>query len=160
MKQDFDLNIEGLEQVNNIIKNLPLEMKDKIIQDVNRQAAIIVKKEIENNIPDGDNNKPSSKKAESGVVIKQSSKTGFFIGFKKQNWYVKLIELGTKVRKVGKKKEGKYKSGNRGSISRQPFIQPAHDSAIPKVIEFLNKNYLAAIDKAVKKQLRKVNRKK
>jgi HK97 gp10 family phage protein len=159
-QQDFDFNVQGLEQIDNLIKNLPKEVTEKIQQDIHKQAAKIVKKQLEDDAPDGVNDKSNDDKAASNVVIKSEGKSGVNIGFKKKVWYVKLIEMGTKVRNVGKKKGGKYKSGNRGKIDRKPFIEQSHETAAPVVVEFLQQNYLKLLNNAIKKQLRKVNKKK
>lgn len=160
-RKDIDFKIEGIAQVDKMLKDLPLALNQSIMRDVNKAAAKIAKAQLEEDTPVGDNDKKQSDKAESNVTIvndKKSKTGGVLLGFKKRSWYILLQEIGTKVRQLTGK--GKYKSGNRGKIERKPFILESHQKAFPAVIEFMQKNYLKIVNKSLKKNARKFNKAK
>jgi HK97 gp10 family phage protein len=148
--QDFNFKIEGIEEINKILDTLPKAINDKIQADLNKQAANIVKKELQALSPEGNNDKKHKSKISANVVVKKSINNSFLIGFTKKVWYVKLLEMGTIVRKtLGK---GRYRSGaNRGVLIRKPFIESAHHTAAQKAVEFLRTNYLKIVDRSIRK---------
>lgn len=156
----FDFKIEGIKEVQQLLKTLPASVNAKVQADLNQQAAKIVQAELIANAPDGDNNSKPKNKIESNVVIKteKGSKSAKIIGFTKRVWYVKLIEMGTAVRTVLGKNDGFRKGANRGSMPSTPFIAKSHSDAAPKVIQFLQENYLKIIQKSIKKQAKAVQR--
>lgn len=151
--------IKGLREVNQMLSQLPKAVNDKVLYDLNRSGGNIVKKAIEEAVPDSNTDKASKDKIAANVVVKKNpdDKTGVLIGFLKKVWYVKLMEMGTKVRNtLGK---GKYKKkANRGTITRKPFVEQAHAEAYPKVIEHFTTNYLKIVNKSIKRQLNKLKR--
>jgi len=151
---DFNFNIKGIEEVNNILKTLPNSINERIQSDINRKGASIVKAELKESAPEGDNNKKQKEKIGDNVIIKKSSSTGFFIGFTKKVWYVKLLEMGTVVRQtLGK---GKYAAGaNRGLIIRKPFIEKAHNETASKVVDYITTNYLKIVNRSLKRLTKK-----
>lgn len=158
-RSDIKFEIEGLEEVKKMLRTLPQQVNDKIIYDINRQAANIVKKELEDSAPDSNTSKKSKNKIANSIVIakQRGSKSGVNIGFKKRVWYVTLMERGTKVRTL--KGKGKYKKGtNRGKITRKPFVSQAHQRAFPKAVQYFTDNFLKIVNRSIKKQLRRVNK--
>ncbi len=152
MNDDITLNIIGLEEVQKLLSSLPNEVSSKIQMDLLMKGAQIAKKDLESAAAanEGNNDKPSGDKLSANVVIKRDSKSNSVnIGFKKKVWYVKLIERGTAVRET--------KAGaNRGAMQKKPFVSQSHDESVPKILDFLTKNFLGIIDKAIKKQLKRV----
>jgi HK97 gp10 family phage protein len=151
---EFKLKVDGLEELKKMLATLPDDVNAKIQADINRAGANIVKKELQAAAPEGDSTKKSGQAIAENVIIKKNGKASFLIGFSKRVWYVKLLELGTKVRQtLG---GGKYKEGaNRGKIDRKPFIEQAHYHAAKKVTETISEKYLSIINRSIKKQLKK-----
>ena len=151
MADNIKFKIEGIEQVNKMLSTLPKELSDRVLLDINKQVGKIVQKELQQNAPEGNNDKSSKQKIEENVVVKKSdTKTGVLVGFTKKVWYVKLLELGTKVRRtLGK---GKYKKrANRGRITRRPFIERSHLNAYPKAVDYFVNNYLKIVNRSLKR---------
>jgi HK97 gp10 family phage protein len=147
--------IIGLEEVKKALRELPRSINERIQLDVNRKAGLIVKKEMQETAPEGNNTKKSRNKASQNILIKRSkSKSGIFVGISRAIFYMAFRELGTKVRSLLGR--GKYRKGtNRGRMTPKKWIEPAHRSALPKVVDFMNKNYLKIINNSLKKQLRR-----
>jgi HK97 gp10 family phage protein len=156
--KDFKFEIKGINEVRKMLSSLPQEVNDKILFDINKAAARIVKKQLEEDAPDSNSDKKNADKVSANVVIKKSkSKTGVNIGFKRKVWYTTLIERGTRVRKtLGK---GKYRKGaNRGKMTRKPFIAQAHQKAAPAVVNYFTTNYLKLVNRSLKRQAARINR--
>lgn len=159
MAQDFSYAIEGLDVVQKMLKTLPQTVQDKTLYNVFRSAANIVKQEIEQAAPDGDNSKKSKNKIANNIIVKKDkrSSTGVLIGFHKRAFAARFFIKGTKVRQT--KGKGKYKAGaNRGEMQRNDFLTPAHTRATPKVIEYVSKNYLSIVNRSLKAQARRLNK--
>jgi HK97 gp10 family phage protein len=154
MPQDIKFNIQGIDEVNKILSQLPKSVNERVQLDLHKQAAKVVKEEIANRAPDGNNNKSSSAKIENNILIVKApeSKSSVWVALSKNVFYAKFIERG--VNYVRKTKTGK----ETGSLPRRPFIEPAHLAAFPKVVQYLSDNYLKLVNKAVKKQARKISR--
>lgn len=156
MANQIKFEILGIKEVQKMLADIPKEFSDKIQFDLNKAAGKIVEKELQQSVPVGNNDKSSKNKAENNTLVtKSDSKSGVYVGFNKRAWYVKLIERGTKVRQT--KGRGKYKKkANRGTVNRKPFIEAAYDRAAPKAVKYLSDNYLKLLNKAIRKQVRKV----
>ncbi|MBS1949850.1 MAG: hypothetical protein OJF59_002520 [Cytophagales bacterium] len=154
--KDISLNLQGVDEVITALDQLGKDLELKIIQDVIMKSALIAKKDLEQSAPDGNDNKPNADKLRNSVRAVKNDKAGASVGFSPRAAYIaRFNEFGTKVREVGKKKDGKYKSGNRGSMPRHPFILDSHNRSIPKIIDFLNDNFLKLINNSLKKNMRK-----
>lgn len=155
----FDFKIEGLDEVKKMLASLPVSVNEKVQRDLNTKAAYMVKAAIEQAAPDGDNDKKNANKIANNVVVKneKGSKSNKLIGFTKRAWYVKLIEYGTAVRSLLGK--GKYKSGNRGSVTPNPFVLKTHNAVAPKVVEYLKTNYVKLVSNSIKRQSKAIARK-
>jgi HK97 gp10 family phage protein len=152
-KNGVQFDIDGLDQINKLLSDLPKEINSKISEGIHREAAKIAKAEIEKSVPVGDNDKPSSNKIENNVVIaKGKVKGSIVVGFSPKVWYVRLIERGTKVRETNG-------GANRGSMERKPFIKQAHERSFEAVINHLNQNYGKLIEKSLKRLAKKLNKK-
>jgi HK97 gp10 family phage protein len=145
--------IEGLAELNKLLESLPKDLQDKLAYDINRQAGNIAAQVIRENVPVGDNDKPADEKLENNVVVaKGKGKTTVLVGFnKKAGAIARWIEKGTKVRATS---EGE----NRGEIEPQPFIEKAHQKALPAIISFMNTNYLKLIERSMRKHIKKLNK--
>jgi HK97 gp10 family phage protein len=153
--QDIKFKIQGLEQVKSMLRTLPQEINAKLMRDLHRSAARVVKTEIASSVPESNSDKRSADKMVNNVGIENAkdSKTGVNVGFKRRVWYSMLIERGTRLRTT--KGKGRYKKkAVRGRIKPHPFLSRAHQSAVPKAVEYLANNYLRIINRSIKKQLR------
>lgn len=155
MAKGIQFKIEGIKEVQQMLKKLPQAVNDKVSYDINRAAGKIVQQQLQADTPEGINDKASADKASSNVIITRSktSKNGVWIGFAKRVWYiVNVIERGVKVRKT-------KKGANRGSITRKPFIEESHNKAFPAVVDFLTNNFLKLTNKSLRNQARRIRRK-
>lgn len=142
--------IEGIDEVKKMLDALPKEISDKVQLSINKEAGKIAKKVLQEAAPEGDNDKASADKAANNVLVSRGDKkTNVFVGFAKKVWYIKLIERGTKVRKT-------ESGAERGSITRKPFIDEAHRKAVPKILQYLEDNYLKIINRTLKRLAKKV----
>jgi HK97 gp10 family phage protein len=150
-KQTIKFEVEGLKEALKMLENLPKDVNDRVLLDINKQAAKIVKEELMNSAPDGDNSKSAEDKIENNILIKteKGSKTNALIGFAKKVFFVKFLEMGVQVMR---KKDSGAKTG---TLPRQPFVEAAHNRAYPKVIEFVTQNALQIINKSLKRQAKK-----
>lgn len=159
MAEDISYKIEGLDIVKKMLATLPQTVQDKVLYNVFRSAANIVKQEIEQAAPDGNNSKKSRNKIANNIIVQKDrrSNTGVSIGFGKRGFAAKFYVKGTKVRAT--KGKGKYRSGaNRGTMQRRDFLTPAHQRATPKVIQYFATNYLKIVNRSLKAQARKLNK--
>lgn len=160
-KGNIKFSIEGIAQAKKILDMLPKVANDKIIYDINRAGANIVKKELQANAPDGDNDSKSSDKIQANIVVQKNRehRNAVSIGFAKKVFYVRFIEFGTKIREtLGR---GRYKKGaNRGAVQAKPFIKQSHETAAPKVIDFFQTNFLKLVNKSLKRQIKRLKKRK
>jgi HK97 gp10 family phage protein len=156
MAKEIKFEIKGIEEANKMLSQLPKSISNRVLYDINKNAAKIVKKELEESAPDSNSDKKSKNKIASNVIIKKSETgTGVNVGFAKKTFWVLFQEFGTVVRSLSGK--GKYKKGtNRGKIERKPFVQVAHNRVYPRVVDFFVNNYLKIVNQSLKRQSRKL----
>lgn len=152
--KDFDINIQGLTEVQSLLKGLPDDVTDKIQLDINKKGAQFVVKEMQKNAPSGNNDKKAKSKIENNIVsVKGEDPTSVWVGIKKKIFYAGFLSEGTKERTV--KGRGKYPKGtNRGKIAASNWIEKSHADGAANAVEFLQQNYLKLINQSVKKQLK------
>lgn len=153
------VRIEGLKEAKKLLDALPKSANDKVLYDLHRSAANIVKKEIISNAPEGDNDSKSGNKIAANVVIKKNAKSrnAVSVGFLKRSFYVRFLEFGTRVRKLLGR--GKYPQGtNRGTMTRRPFIARSHESAFPKVIKYFETNFLKVVNRSLRRQVKRLKK--
>lgn len=146
---NVNTNIEGIDEVIKTLESLPLVMSNKLIIDAHKQILNqVLRKPLINAIP-------YSQKTKKITIVKDSStKTGVFIGPSTKTFWLRFLTFGTKERET---KKGLKK----GMISaRETGIIGTIDSKINEVIEVINKDFGAALVKAMAKQLKKVTIKK
>jgi HK97 gp10 family phage protein len=152
---NIDFKIQGLTEVQKMLDQLPDDVNQNITQDLMMKAGGIVKKEIQNSAPEGNNTKRNKNKLASKVAIVKTDNGGVTIGFKKSGFYAKFIEFGTSVRTT--KGLGKYRAGaNRGTMNAKPFVQRAHEAAAPKAVDFFSNNFAKLVNNSIKKQLKNI----
>lgn len=152
------LQIKGLKEIEKMLKQLPKDINDRVQYDLNRKVAAIAKKQMEMDAPEGNNNKKAKDKTRSNITIAKArgkgNRSGVWVGVKKRVWYSTLIDRGTKVRST--KGKGRYKKkANRGSIGSRPWIEQAHNKAMPSMINFINNSYAKVVNQSLKKQVKR-----
>lgn len=154
MSQRIKFEIKGIPEAVKMLKSLPKSINDKVNYNLNRKAAALVKKELENKAPKGKDAGRRKSRIRDGVRILKGKKapTLVQIGFIKQLFYLKFLVFGTKKRQ-------NRRGANRGSISKNDFVTPAHDAAVPKVMEFLQNNTLKIINQTLKRYVKRFNSK-
>lgn len=143
-KVAFDLN--GLKEIDDLLKNLPLSVQAQLLRGINRKAAKIVQLQMKaGTTVEGINIKiKADKYNKSGVLVGvENSDRGFLARF---------LEYGTQIRST---KDGE----NRGSIQPNPFLKKAIDSKANEVINFLQTNYATEINKGLERRVKAVNKK-
>ncbi|WP_017732715.1 HK97-gp10 family putative phage morphogenesis protein [Nafulsella turpanensis] len=142
-KKESGFELEGFREVDDMMKQLPMEFQAEILYKLNRKAANIVKKEMQANAPDseGDHIRES-------IMIKRDPEdmTGVTVGVtSKKGWMVRFLEYGTKKRET-------RKGADRGAITQpDPFVRESIDNTIDEVIQMFNTNYLKLVKRVVKK---------
>lgn len=159
MSKDIKFKLHGVNEIKKALDQLGKDINDRVTYDLNKAASRIAVAEMKQAVPDSNSTKTAADKVENNIVIKKSkSKTGTLVGFTNRVFYVMFQEFGTKVRKT--KGRGKYKQGvNRGRMPRNPWVQKAHQTAFPKVVEFFQTNYAKIVNRSLKSQLRKIRKK-
>lgn len=148
----MSFNLQGAKEVEEILKDLPLAVQAKILRAINKQAANIVKKELQNRAPaDGDDTVFNAIK----VKNDKEDDTGVLVGInaKKGGYVQRFQEYGTKKRE---KKSG----ADTGAISQpKPFVKSTMDDKVPEVIKFVSENYAELVEKQLKREVKKINKK-
>lgn len=129
---ETNYKIRGLKEISEALKTLPAKMQANIIRGVLKDAA---RKEVKNKstetLPYGER-KPLKKII--GVTNVQGSKTSIMVGIKKDYWYVRFLEGGTKERQT-------KKGYNRGQIVARPVVEEAITGKIDDVVEYINNEF-------------------
>jgi HK97 gp10 family phage protein len=140
------IEIQGMKEINLILKKLPATVHAKALQSVHRTAANkVVKAEMIANAPEG-------AKKHIKVGVDKENPTGVTVGIKKSGFKYRWQEYGTEIRKT-------EKGAGRGKVREKPFIRPAIDAAAQPVIKFISDNYGELIGKFLKRNIRSVNKK-
>lgn len=156
--KDFDIQIDGLKEVQALFRNLPKEISDRVTLDLNMRAARIVAQGLADDAPDGNNTKKHKQKiAANTTVTKGKAPLSAWAGFKRKVFYVLFTNLGTKTRRLLGR--GKYKKGNRGAITGTHWVERSHERSAEKAVRYLQDNYLKIINQSIKKQLKRVTSK-
>ncbi len=159
--KDFDLNLEGLKELNQALSQLPNDVNEQIVKDLNRKAANIAAQVLREETPDSTSSTRRSKDKLSNAVkvVSSKTKTGFSVGYDKRKGYpVVWLQGGTRVRSIKGKGHRYRKSANRGKVNARPFVQGSFEKAIPKVLDFMQVNYLKTINQSIKKHLSRLKK--
>jgi HK97 gp10 family phage protein len=143
--------IKNGDRVQRAIQNFGKVFNDKVLLDVHKAAGRIVKKQLESAVPEGNNSKASKSKLARNVVSVRSktSKTGVWVGFSKRGYYALFLEKGTKQRTTSGNSKRYKKPANRGRINSRPFVRKTYRNSIPSVVDYISKNYVKIVHRAV-----------
>ncbi len=145
--------IQNGDRVQRALSRIGEDFNAKVLYDVHRAAANVVKKELEKVTPEANNDKKSRNKLSRNVMVSRStvSRTGAFLGFSKRGFYAVFLERGTKPRTTSGN-SGKYKKkANRGSMSPKPFVQITYRASLPTVVNYISSNYAKIVNRSLKK---------
>lgn len=147
-KEGFTMELGGLQEWYKMMDGMPLQMKAKALQSVNRKAANeIIKKSV-----------TTKHDADTATKVRneRGDPTGVLVGITTDDFHFRFIEYGTKMRKnLGRKKGRK---GNRGVMPAEPFWGSMIDEQAPKVVAFANTNFGDLMGKYLGRAVKAVNR--
>lgn len=139
------ITLEGIKEVNNLLRELPLKLHANALRSVHRAGANhVVKPEIASG---GVNKKIVSVKPERG------DPTGILINISSKVFWYRFIEYGTTRRTTSKGQD-------RGVMSEEPFFRPAVNRAINPVIKYMSDNYGELINKFLSRKVKAINKAK
>jgi HK97 gp10 family phage protein len=144
---DVGFKIEGLEEVQKLLAELPDALDSRVQFEVHKAAAQIARKDLKEAAPSG-KGKGKGKIKNSFIIKKSGTESGVLVGPKAEAYPIIFLEKGTKVRKT------KSTTANRGKIDKRPFVANTHQKSLPKILEFVSQNYLSIIDKTITKMLK------
>lgn len=152
-KQRMGIEIAGLKEMENTLKELPVQFKRNIYRKVMKDA---LRKEV---LPEM---KAETRKRFNDTVVKSltvrnsKSKKNFFgaiITFTTDGFITRFFEFGTKLR---------FKRSTKaptGKVNPDPYIERVHKKNIKPVIKYVNDNAGRLVEKFLKVELKKIRRK-
>lgn len=145
----FDLKITGLNELLKELQGLERKIFDKAMNKTVRAGAKVIQKAARENAPvrsnewEGANypNPPGTLKK--GIAIAKASRqpptiVRYQVGFAPKAWYGHLVERGHKLVRAGK---------TIGHVPAHPFLRPAFDNNVQKVIEEMKTTLRGELDK-------------
>lgn len=144
MNNDFDIKIEGFEEVQQALSVLPAQMQAKILRSVISKAAqqnVIrpLREALKYSTAEKKNIKLTNDSANKLMVTAGVSRSGY-----KLNW----ADRGTKERQT-------KRGANRGKIEGKNQIQPALVNSVEPTVKYIENETAAEIDKILKRYLKK-----
>jgi len=119
--------IDGLKEVEEALKELPIKMQASVYRAANRKA---VKRFIVDNIRSAIN---YSEKTEKNVTVinDRSDPTAVYGGVTSDSFYLRFADRGTASRQT-------LKGANRGAIVGKNQIQPIIEGNVDNIIKYMN----------------------
>lgn len=151
-----NIQIHGLEELTKALKKLPERIESNVLAAGVRAGAQVVRKAAIANLG-GD---------KKDIVVKKSrSPRGtakYKVGLSKDKWYLMFREFGTKPHLIKTKKKKVLAGGGEvfGPVihhpgqAAKPFLRPALDENVPKIIKAMG----AKMGKAIEKEAKKLKR--
>lgn len=141
------IKIEGLSEIEQALKDLPVKMQASIYRAANRKA---VKKFIVDNIRSAVS---YSSKSERGITIinDREDKTGVYGGVTSDSYWLRWADRGTAERYTEK---GAY----RGSISGRNQIQPIILGNVDEITKYMNDELGNEIVKILEKRIKSTDK--
>jgi HK97 gp10 family phage protein len=150
---DVRLRLTGVQEIDKVLKGLPLQVNHKLVQQANFQASKYLVNEAKLTAPEG----PTGNTVDSIGTIRQSFaksselglvQTGPRRGGKYKGHVAHLIEYGTKQRRL------KSNGANRGTMPKRPFMEPAWERTKDKVLNSINGFLGAALYRFMKRTIK------
>jgi len=155
------VEIKGLRELDNNLKQLPLKIQKKVLGQAARAGATVIRKEARKNIKSLPEKTGNLRKSITIVKNRRSQPHNpiFTIGPSGKGWYGHLVEYGFCA--TGPKKKGLTYRESRGRAKKfgkhtpgRPWFRPAFDTTVKKVIEQMGKRLGIAIEREAVKLAR------
>lgn len=161
--------MEGLKELNNMLKRLPGRVADKQINQSAAAAAAVIRKEARQNLVQKIKNiDDGTEQTLRGVVSRKAERSSthvtYHIGAIKKRFYLNFIELGADPHIIKSKgKSGAKVLANKDTqqffgktvkhpgVKMQPWLRPALDQNKEKAVNKLRDRLRAGIEKEVAK---------
>ena len=162
----MDLKITGFQELQRELESLEPKIRKKVLGKAVRAGSNIVKKDARAHAPkqakswEGMQYSVPPGTLKKGIIVRRATRQPRYIvrdliGFSKQAWYGRLVEMGHKLVRGGRlasgaKNKRKSSGGGKviGHVAAKPFLRPAFDNNVDKVI--------AAMAKVLKEELGKL----
>ena len=140
--------IDGLKELEQAMKDLPVKMQASIYRALNRKAA---KKFIVDNLR---NVLSYSNESEKGIEIVNDryDPTAVYGGVTSSSFWLRFADRGTAIRQT-------EKGANRGAIVPKNQIQPEILGSTDEIIKFMNEEIGNEIVKILERRIKSVNKK-
>lgn len=146
MAEQFE--IQGLKDVEQALKDLPVKMQASIYRALNRKA---VKKFVVDNIRNTINYSSNTEKGIT-VISDRSDKTGVYGGVMNSAYWLRFADRGTASRQT-------HKGANRGAITGKNQIQPIILGSVDDIVKYMNEEVGTEIEKILEKRIKSTQRK-
>ncbi len=156
--------VTGVDQIDNVLKGMPRQLTDKVLQTANAAAAKPLITRAQLMAPEGPNgyvvdsigvvktgfNQVASLQRGVGAISVGPRRGGSYKG-----WHAHLIEFGTKGRyTLGKGRIRKVVNAFRGIMKARPFMQPAFEATKNVVLASINTEIGKKLNAFMKKTIK------
>jgi len=145
MAEDVVFNLEGADEVEKVLSELPSHLSTKLLQSYNRKVAkMYVVDPIRSSLP-------YSAQTEKGIKVQpdRQDKTKVMAGIGSESFWLRFVEKGTKERKS-------KKGASKGRIVGRHRVVPIIENSIDPIIDYTNKNLGEDIAKFLQKRIKKL----
>jgi len=158
----LNLNITGIKEIDDCLKQMPIKLTDKVLQNAGAKAAkpLVTREQLSapegptGNLVDsigvvkGSFNQIGRGQREVGVVTVGPRRRGRYKGF-----HAHFVEYGTKRRET--KGKGKYKAGaDRGVMPKKPFVEPAFNATKGQILNLYKQEVAKSLYSTMKRTLK------
>lgn len=143
------IEILGIEEIKKALAELSKGIGDRALQDINREAAKIAKKALQQSAP-----AQRLKKAKSislRPIRGGKNRTSIDVGYNKAGYLARFYERGATNRKT-------KKGYNRGTFQKKPFVKSTFESVVPQILDFVSKNALRIMKRSLDKYSGRLNK--
>jgi HK97 gp10 family phage protein len=166
------LELRGTEDITKALAALAPDKQLRLYQAANLRAARIAKEEITARAPRFSGNRtkthpgrdfgPLAKVVKTSRLGRARNKTVVLAGIGTDGFYARFFEYGTKERflryRIRRNPEKRLRRGvqyPRGKMDARPFVQPAIDASVPRIIEFASNEYGRNISNTLSRWIKK-----
>lgn len=149
---DVKLKLTGFEEIDQVLKGLPLILNHRVLQSAHVQAVKPLIEKAKLTAPEG----PTGNLIDSIGAVKSSVRTSFDLGqvqvgprrsSKYKGHHSHLIEYGTKQR-------SNKRGANRGRVKAKPFMEPAFEATKNRVLGSVNDELGKAVYKFMRRKIK------
>lgn len=147
MMNNTQFEIKGISEVENALKNLPIDIQAKLVKGFLRKVG---KKFIVDELR---TILPYSKETKDTIQVVSGSKNELKVsaGVTRAGFHLRWADLGTKERKT-------KKGANRGQIVGKNQIQPTIERQIEPIVKYVEEEMANEINKSIERRLKKLNK--